>query len=89
MLLTIHEVIQESFGFSPNELVFNHTVLGPVAFLDDEWSSQQPPDNVLGYDSDFKYHLYQVCAATRKMLRCKMQHLFTWKSEFWGFEVGD
>ncbi len=37
MLLAIREVVKESTGFSPNELVFGHTVRGPIALLADEW----------------------------------------------------
>ena len=35
LLLAAREVTQESTGFSPNELVFGHTVRGPLAALQD------------------------------------------------------
>lgn len=49
MLLAICEVI----GFSPNELVFGHTVRGYIAVLADEWKTSDPPENVLDYVSSF------------------------------------
>lgn len=39
LLLTIHET--ESIGFSPAELVFGHTVLGPLRMLHERWLSEK------------------------------------------------
>ena len=47
-----------------------------------EWSTKQPPENVLDDVSGFRYLLYQACAAVRKALaksQCKIQRLFNWK----------
>ncbi len=35
LMLSAREVCQESTGFSPNDLVFGHTVRGPLAVLRD------------------------------------------------------
>ena len=43
LMLAAREVTQESMGFSPNELVFAHTVRGPLAALPGDWIEAQPP----------------------------------------------
>ena len=45
LLLAAREVTQESTGFSPNELVFGHTVRGPLAALQDDWLEGELPKN--------------------------------------------
>ncbi len=47
LLLVAREVIQESTGFSPNNLVFGHKVWGPLALLRDNWAEVQPPQNLI------------------------------------------
>ncbi|XP_048044029.1 uncharacterized protein LOC125266937 isoform X1 [Megalobrama amblycephala] len=92
MLLAIHEVVQESTGFSPNELVFGHTVRGPIAVLADEWKTSDPPENVLDYVSSFRYRLYEARAiALRKLGKSqgKMQRLYDRKVKSRSFQVGD
>lgn len=44
LMLLAGEVVQESIGFSPNELVFGHTVRSPLAILSDQGAgpSQEP-----------------------------------------------
>lgn len=37
LMLAAQEVTQESTGFSPNDLVFGHTVRGPLAVLQADW----------------------------------------------------
>ncbi len=92
MLLAIREVVQESIGFSPNELVFGHTVRGPIAVLADEWTNFDPPENVLDYVSSFRYRLYETRAiALRKLAKSqgKMQRLFDRKVKSRHFQAGD
>lgn len=43
LLLAAREVVQESTGFSPNELVFGHTVRGPLTLLCDAVVKPEPP----------------------------------------------
>ncbi len=54
--------MQESTGFSPFELVFGHTVRGPIALFADEWRTNDPPENVLDCVSSFRYRLYEARA---------------------------
>lgn len=39
----------ESTGSSPNDLVFGHTVHGPLAVLKKDWKVGEAPPNVLSY----------------------------------------
>lgn len=92
LLLAIREVVQESTGFSPNELVFGHAVRGPTAVLADEWCTDETPVNVLDYVSGFRYRLYEARAAAIRKLgkaQSKMQRLYNRKAKDRSFNVGD
>lgn len=52
-MLAGREVLQESTGFSPNDLVFGHTVRGPLAVLRDGWGTTEAPKN-LSSVNDFR-----------------------------------
>lgn len=41
LLFAVRETVQESLGFSPAELVFGHTVRGPLKMLKENWLSEQ------------------------------------------------
>ena len=58
LMLAAREVTQESTGFSPNELVFAHTVRGPLAALSGDWIEAQPPKNLIDYVNGFRHRLY-------------------------------
>lgn len=48
LLFAARDVTQESLGFSPAELVFGHTVRGPLKLLKERWLENQPaPTNLL------------------------------------------
>ncbi len=47
LLLAAREVVQESTGFSPNDLVFGHKVRGPLAVLQDGCLPEEPPRNLI------------------------------------------
>ena len=53
-------------GFSPNELVFGHSVRGPTAVLADEWCTAERPVNVSDYVSGFRYRLNEARAAAKR-----------------------
>lgn len=92
LLLAIHEVSQESTTFSPNELVFGHTVRGPLAVFSDDWKTVEPPSTVLNYVNDFRRHLHHACAAAHRKLGSaqeKMKGLFDRKAKSRQFKPGD
>lgn len=70
VLFTVRETIQESLGFSPAELVFGHTVRGPLKLLKDQMLNVDlsPKTNVLTYVSRFRERLYTACAFAKESL---------------------
>ena len=54
LMLAAREVSQESLGFSPNDLVFGHTVRGPLAALHSDWQAKEAPKNLIDYVNGFK-----------------------------------
>ena len=58
LLLAARGVIQESKGFSLNQLVFGHTVHGPLTLLHDEVVQSEPPLSLLDYVNGFRHRLY-------------------------------
>ena len=54
LLFAVRESVQESLGFSPFELVFGHSVGGPLKLLKEKFlSNDETPLNLLQYVSDF------------------------------------
>lgn len=50
LMFTVRETTQESTGFSPAELVFGHTVRGPLKLLKEQLvSKKSSPTSVLEY----------------------------------------
>ena len=47
LLFAVREVPQESFGFSPFELLYGRNVRGPMAILRELWSDEVNDDQVL------------------------------------------
>ena len=54
LLFAAREAVQESLGFSPFELVFGHTVRGPLKLLKEKWLTETSDLNLLDYVSTFK-----------------------------------
>ena len=77
LLFAIRESVQESLGFSPFELVFGHTVRGPLKVLKETFlSDEETPLNLLQYVSDFRNKLSKVCELAQSNLKatqCKMK----------------
>uniref|UniRef100_A0A669CS17 ribonuclease H n=1 Tax=Oreochromis niloticus TaxID=8128 RepID=A0A669CS17_ORENI len=94
LLLAVRESVQESLGFSPAELVFGHTVRGPLLLLKENFLSDTdaPKVNVLDYVSSFRERLHKACAIARDALvaaQGKMKRKFDKKAVQRKFEVGD
>ncbi|KAK0155661.1 Retrovirus-related Pol polyprotein from transposon 412 [Merluccius polli] len=94
LLFAVRETIQESLGFSPADLIFGHTVRGPLKLLREklgcETTSQQK--NVLEYVSSFRARLHRACACAQKALssaQSKMKTRFDRKSVNRSFQAGD
>ena len=69
LLFAARESVQESLGFSPFELVFGHTVRGPLKLLKEKLlSSSSESINLLQYVSDFRTKLFRACELARANL---------------------
>ena len=70
LLFAVRESVQESLGFSPFELVFGHSVRGPLKLLKEKFlSNDETPLNLLQYVSDFRNRLSRACEVTRSNLK--------------------
>ena len=69
-MFAIKESVQESLGFSIFELVFGHTLRGPLKLLKEKFLSNDDSSlNLLQYVSDFKDRLSKACEAARTNLK--------------------
>ena len=69
LLFAARESVQESLGFSPFELVFGHTVRGPLKLLKEKLLSNCSESiNLLQYVSDFRSKLFRACELARANL---------------------
>ena len=92
LMLAAREVTQESTGFSPNELVFAHSVRGPLAVLRDGVEASAPPKNLLDYVNGFRHRLYVAGELARKNLATaqeKMKRGYNKHAERRQFSPGD
>ena len=93
LMLAVRESVQESLGFSPAELVFGHTVRGPLRVLRDGVLAKpaSPAKGVLSYVSDFRERLHkarEVAAAALKQCQDQMKERFDKKAVQREFAVG-
>ena len=93
LLFAVRESVQESLGFSPFELVFGHTVRGPLKLLKEKFLSDNDSSlNLLQYVSDFKSRLSKACEAARSNLKSaqsKMKLCNDENAQDRNFEPGD
>ncbi len=87
-------MVQESLGFSPFELVYGHSVRGPLKVIKEKWlSADDPPKyNLLEYVSEFKERLIQACALAQEKLKLSQVGMKTWydrKARIRTFKPGD
>ena len=70
LLFATREVVQESLGFSPFELVFGHTVRGPLKALKEKWlnEDQEKQMDLLDYVCTFKNRLQVACKGSSRKL---------------------
>ena len=70
LLFAARESVQKSLGFSPFELVFGHTVRGPLKLLKEKFLSDGDTSlNLLQYVSDFRNKLTRACEVARSNLK--------------------
>lgn len=94
LLFAVRETQQESLGFSPAELVFGHTVRGPLKLLKEKMMGCESSDvtNILDYVSSFRERLHRVCELARASMasvQAKMKTRFDKKAVARSFNQGD
>ena len=96
-LFAARESVQESLGFSPFELVFGHTVRGPLKLLmnllkEKFLSNDDSSLNLLQYVSDFKDRLskaYEAGWTNLKSAQTKMKRWYDENAKERNFMPGD
>ena len=79
MLFAVCESIQDSLGFSPFELVFGHSVCGPLKVLKEAWmSNEELTVNLLEYVATFKQRLIQARELARQNLKRTQLRMKVW-----------
>jgi len=71
VLFAYREVKQEKTGFSPFELLYGHTVRGPMAILRELWTKEQPIDEVrttYQYVLELRNRLEETCRMVKDSL---------------------
>ena len=93
LLFAARDSVQESLGFTPFELVFGHTVRGPLKLLKEKLLTEENnPTNLLTYVSDFRNKLTTACEIARTNLESAqncMKEKYDKNSITRNFKVGD
>ena len=93
LLFATREAKQESLGFSPFELVFSHSVRGPLKLLKEKWlADDNVKFNLLEYVIGFKERLSKACQIASQNLASSQEKMKTWydkKAQARSFEPGD
>ena len=93
LLFAVRESLQEALGFSPFELVFGHTVRGPLKLTKEKFlSNNDSPLNLLQYVSDFKTRLsksWEVARSNLKSAQSKIKLHFHENALNRNFDPGD
>lgn len=76
LMFASRESIQESLGFSPFQLVFGHTIRGPLKLLKERFLSEENEViNLLQYVLDFRSRLSHVCEVARANLESSQKSM--------------
>ena len=92
LLFAARESVQESLGFSPFELIFGHSVRGPLKLLKEQWLTDEQPSNLLTYVCRFREKLTHACEiamSNLKQAQGQMKARYDRNTELRKFEPGD
>ena len=93
LLFVVRENVQESLGFSPFELLFGHTVQGPLLLLKEKWLDENSERiSVLKYVATFKDWLFRAGQMAKRNLQESQSKIKVWyyrKAKSRCFEPGD
>lgn len=76
LLFAYREVPRESLGFAPFELLYGHTVRGPMQILKELWTEEIPDDDVnttYQYIIDLREKLEETCKIAHEQLEKAQQ----------------
>ena len=92
LLFVVRESVQESLRLSPFELVFGHSVRGPLKLLKEYWLSENTKSlNLLHYVSKFRSKLKKASEQAQQNLKqsqSQMKMLYDRKSQNCVFNPG-
>lgn len=93
LMFAARDATQESLGFSPFELIFGHSVRGPLALLKEKWLQEGVTcEPMLEYVSRFRNRLYETSRLARERLRtaqARMKQHYDRNTTPRTFKVGD
>ena len=92
LLFATREAVQESLGFSPFQLIFGHTVRGPLKMLKEQWLNDEQPKDLLTYVCTFKARLQIACELANANLtqsQVEMKRRYDKDSKVRSFSPGD
>ncbi|KAK0040803.1 Retrovirus-related Pol polyprotein from transposon 17.6 [Biomphalaria pfeifferi] len=92
LLFATRESVQESLGFSPFDLVFGHSVRGPLKCIKETLLSPTATEGLLDYVSKFKTRLYDACVLAKNNLQNTQSSMKRWydrKARVREFSPGD
>lgn len=95
LLFAYREVPQESLGFAPFELLYGHTVRGPMQILKELWTEEIPDDDVkttYQYVIDLREKLEETCKIAHEQLekaQQKQRKYYNKKTKVRKMKVGD
>ena len=78
LLFAAREAVQDSLGFSPFELIFGHTVRGPLKMLQESLLKQNEQTDLLTYVLKFKNRLYDAYEVSKRHLQKAQSQMKTW-----------
>ena len=90
LLFAVREVVQESLGFSPFELVFGRTVRGPLKLLKEGWLTEEPSYQPVGSCLSSPYQTgSRWRTGSEESEACAGKVWYDRKSKLHKFSVGD
>lgn len=79
LLFATRDSVQESLGFTPFELVFGHSVRGPLKMVKEKWlDTEDEATNLLTYVIKMKERLSEACSLAKDNLKVAQAQMKTW-----------
>ena len=91
-LFATREAVQESLGYSPFELVFGHSVRGPLRLLQETFLSSDEPVGLVAYVEKFTdrmYNAFNYVKVNLSQAQQKMKSYYDVKAKTRCFQPGD